>query len=234
MKNENSNLTVLGVCAHPDDLDASAGGSFAKWAKEGAKCYYLICTDGRMGSIDQKITQKKLIETRKKEEIAAGKILGLKGVYFLNHIDTELEVNKKLKGEIVRYIRKLRPDIVVTTDPSSVYSKRGFVNHSDHRAAGMATIDAVYPLAKNRFAFKELEKEGLKPHKVKYLYIVSWGEGTEVVDITKTVDLKVKALQQHKTQGLSQNADRIKQMGRMIGKAAGYKYAESFIKIEFR
>lgn len=237
MKKENNNLTVLGVCAHPDDLDAGAGGSFAKWASEGAKCYYLICTDGSMGSLDKGISKKKLVETRREEQRAAGKILGLKGVFFLDHNDTELEVNRKLKGEIVWHIRKLKPDIVVTTDPTTIiYSRNGFrfINHSDHRAAGLATIDAIYPLAKNHFAFEEFRKDGLQPHKVKSLYILGWGEGAEMVNITKTIDLKMKALQQHKTQGIGQNADMLKKMGSIIGKKAGYRYAESFMRIDFR
>jgi LmbE family N-acetylglucosaminyl deacetylase len=188
-----------------------------------------------MGSIDQNITQQELIAKRKKEQKAAGKIIGLRDVYFLDYKDTELEVNKKLKGDIVKYIRKLKPDVVVTTDPSFIYSKYGFINHSDHRAAGLATIDAIYPLAKNRFAFEEFKKEGLAPHKVKSLYLIHFGEaGNEIVDITKTMDLKVKALQEHKTQGLSNNADMLKRMNGMVGKEKGYKYAESFVKIDFR
>lgn len=163
MEKKFAGLVVLGVCAHPDDLDAGAGGTFAKWAKEGADCYYLICTDGGRGSADPKLSRKKLIELRKDEQRAAGRILGLKEVYFLDYNDTELVPDRKLKKDIVWYIRKLKPDIVVTTDPTFVYSQNGFINHSDHRAAGLATIDAIYPLAKNAFTFEEFEKEGLNP-----------------------------------------------------------------------
>jgi LmbE family N-acetylglucosaminyl deacetylase len=230
---KNNGLVVLGVCAHPDDLDAGAGGTFAKWARDGAKCYYLICTDGGRGSVDPSISRKKLIGIRKKEQEAAGRILGLKGVYFLDYNDTELLPDRKLKREIVWYIRKLKPDIVVTTDPTFVYSKNGFINHADHRAAGLATIDAIYPLAKNAFTFEEFEKEGLKPHKVKTIYLINFTEGNEVIDISSTIDLKVKAIAQHKTQALSKNADMFKRIGTYIGKKSGYKYAESFVKIDF-
>src|SRR5271166_4583963 len=131
-------MNVLGVAAHPDDLDFGASGTFAKWAAQGASCYYLICTNGCKGSDDPKMTEQKLIKIRKAEQIAAGKVIGLKGVFFLGHNDTELVADIKLKKEIVRYIRKLKPDIVVTTDPTMIYSKRGYINHTDHRAAGLA------------------------------------------------------------------------------------------------
>ncbi|MDE1870849.1 MAG: PIG-L family deacetylase [Candidatus Micrarchaeota archaeon] len=232
MDKNSGKLVVLGVCAHPDDLDAGAGGTFAKWAKEGAECHYLICTDGGRGSVDPTISSKKLMEIRKKEQLAAGKILGLKGVHFLDYKDMELVPDMGLKRDIVKYIRKLKPDVVVTTDPTFVYSKMGFINHSDHRAAGLATIDAIYPLAKNSFAFKELERAGLKPHRVKVIYLINFAEGNEFVDISKTMDLKVRAIAEHRTQGLSRNAEMFRRIGGMVGKKAGYKYAELFVKID--
>jgi LmbE family N-acetylglucosaminyl deacetylase len=232
MKTE-KNLVVLGVCAHPDDLDATAGGTFAKWSKEGAECYYLICTNGARGSIDPKISVKDLIEIREKEQKAAASILGVKDVFFLGYKDTELEPNRKLKLDIVRYIRKIKPDIVVTTDPTFIYSKAGFVNHSDHRAAGIATIDAVYPLAKNAFPFEEFGTEDLKPHKVKSLYLINFADANEIIDITDTIEIKLKALAQHKTQALSKNTEMFKRMGSMMGKKEGYTYAESFVKLDF-
>jgi LmbE family N-acetylglucosaminyl deacetylase len=229
-----SNLVVLGVAAHPDDLDAMAGGTFAKWAKSGAKCYYLICTDGGRGSYDPKLSGKNLVAARKKEQENAGKILGLKGVYFLDYKDTELTVDRKLKGDIVYYIRKLKPDIVVTTNPSFIYSPNGYINHSDHRAAGLATIDAIYPLARNAFSFEEFGKEGLKPHSVKAIYLISYGpDSNEIVDISSTIDLKMEAIKQHKSQMLSKNGEFLKKMNAMVGKKFKYKYAESFVKIEF-
>ncbi len=226
-------LVVLGVCAHPDDLDAMAGGSFAKWAKEGADCYYLVCTNGGRGSVDPNITTEELIKTRKREQKAAANVLGVKDVFFLDYKDTELEPNRKLKIDIVKYIRKLKPDIVVTTDPTFIYSKMGFINHSDHRAAGIATIDAVYPLAKNAFPFEEFGNEDLKPHKVRILYLISPGEGNEVIDISDTMGLKLRALEEHKTQALSKGGERFKQMSKMIGSRIGCEYAEAFVKIDF-
>jgi LmbE family N-acetylglucosaminyl deacetylase len=227
-----NDIVALGICAHPDDLDIGAGGTFAKWADEGASCYYLICTNGGSGSIYPDMTRKKLIETRRREQKAAAKVLGVKEVFFLGYNDTELVVDRKLKGDLVWWIRKLKPDIVVTTDPTLIYSKSGFINHSDHRAAGLATIDAIYPLAKNAFAFREFEMDGLKPHKVKKLYIINFADGNEIVDITKFMDKKLKALAQHQSQALGHNPDFPINRGRLIGRRSKCKFGEAFVKIE--
>ncbi len=223
-------LVVLGVGAHPDDLDIGAGGAFAKWARNGARCYYLVCTDGSRGSMDPKIRGRTLISARKKEERAAARILGVKEVFFLKYKDTELEPSMALKRDIVRHIRKLKPDIVVTHDPTFVYSRRGFINHSDHRATGIATIDAVYPLAKNKFSFEGLERKGLKLHKVKELYLTNFENGNETVDISGVIDLKVKAVARHKSQ-FGGDAGFVRHIGSMLGKKKGLKYAESFVKL---
>ena len=227
-------MIALGVAAHPDDLDFGASGTFAKLAKEGAACYYLICTNGCKGSDDPNMTEEKLIEIRKKEQEEAGKVLGLKGVFFLNHNDTQLVADLELKKEIVRFIRKLKPDLVVTMDPTLVYSKRGFVNHTDHRAAGQAAIDAVYPMARDRLTFKELEKEGLKPHKVKTLYLTNFDSHNEVVDISETMEIKEKALARHKSQVSVESIKWVREMAHLIGKEKGYEFAEAFIKLELK
>lgn len=232
MTNKKNQLTILGVAAHPDDLDFSASGTFAKWVKEGASCYYLICTDGSKGSDDPKMTEKKLITLRKKEQKDAAKILGLQDVFFLNHTDTELTADLILKKEIVRFIRKLKPDIVVTLDPTFVYSRiRGFVNHTDHRACGQAALDAVFPLARDRLVFQELEKEGLLPHKVKMLYLTNFDQPSDIVDISDTIDIKIRALKAHKTQVTEETLVRIKKSSGVLGKKKGYHFAEGFVKL---
>lgn len=225
-------MTILGVGAHPDDLDFGASGTFAKWAGQGHYCYYLICTDGSKGSDDPKLTEAKLINLRRKEQKDAAKIIGLKEVFFLNHHDTELIADLKLKKEIVRFIRKLKPDILVTLDPTVVFSRtRGIINHTDHRAVGLAALDAVFPLARDRLTFKELEKEGLKPHKVPVVYLTSFEDPGEIIDITDTIDLKLKALLAHKTQVTKQALHWVKEGAKKIGAKKGFKYGEGFIKL---
>ncbi len=225
-------MTVLGIGAHPDDLDFGASGTFAKWVKEGADCYYLICTDGSKGSDDPTMTGSKLTLLRAEEQRQAAKILGLKGVFFLKNKDTQLVADLKLKKEIVKVIRKVKPDIVVTLDPNFIYSKqRGSINHTDHRAVGLAALDAVYPLARDRLTFKELEKEGLKPHKVPIVYLTSFEDANEIVDISDTIELKLKALLAHKTQIKEANLGWVKERAKMLGAKKGFKFAEGFIKL---
>lgn len=223
------------MAAHPDDLDFGASGTIAKWIKQGAICYYLICTSGGKGSDDPKMTEKKLAKIRRQEQINAGKILGLKNVFFLKHKDAELVADLDLKREIVGYIRKLRPEIVVASNPTFVYSSSyGFINHTDHRAAGQATIDAVYPMARDRLTFPEHEKQGLLPHKVKTLYLVSFQDPEEIIDISETIDLKIRALRAHKSQVSQDAISYIKDRSKLLGKRKGYRFAEGFIVINIR
>jgi LmbE family N-acetylglucosaminyl deacetylase len=225
------NKVVLCVAAHPDDLDFGASGTIAKWIEQGAICYYLICTNGCKGTDDPSMTEKKLIKIRRQEQIDAGKILGLKNVFFLNHNDTELAVNLELKKEIVYYIRKLRPETVVTMDPTFIYSSSGFINHSDHRAAGQASMDAVFPMARDRLVFPQHKQLGLLPHKVKTLYLTRYELPTEIVDISDFIDLKIKALKAHKSQITDANITRIRERAKKFGKKKGYRFAEGFIKL---
>jgi LmbE family N-acetylglucosaminyl deacetylase len=225
-------MNILGVGAHPDDLDFSAAGSFARWAREGHNCYYLICTDGRKGSDDPKMTEDRLIEIRKQEQIAAGKILGIKEVVFLGHRDTELVTDLNLKREITAQIRKFKPDTVVSLDPTFYYSvERGFVNHTDHRAAGAATLDAVFPLARDRLTFPELEKDQLTPHKVKTLLMVNFDNANFGMDISDTLNLKISALKAHTSQISEEAIKRSRTIAETTGKKFGFKYGEGFIKL---
>lgn len=226
------NKIVLGVAAHPDDLDFGASGTIAKWVKQGAICYYLICTNGGKGSNDPAMTEEKLMKIRRQEQLNAGKILGLKNVFFLEHNDTELVADLTLKKEITYYIRKLKPEIVISMDPTFVYSPLGFINHTDHRAAGLAAMDAVFPLARDRLTFPEHEKQDLLPHRVKTLYLVSFEKPTEIIDISDTIDLKLKALATHKSQIGKDVIVRIKELAEQLGKKQGYQFAEGFIKLD--
>ncbi|MEK7534550.1 MAG: PIG-L deacetylase family protein [Patescibacteria group bacterium] len=233
------NKIILAVGAHPDDMEFGASGTVAKWAKEGATAYYLICTDGSRGSLGPQMTHERLSEIRKKEQEEACKILGVKKAFFLNHTDTQLVADIILKEEIVRIIRTLRPNIVITMDPTFYYSPNffngsGFVNHTDHRAASLATMDACFPLSRDRLTFQEHEKEGLKPHKVDELLFVSFEKKDFLVDITKTFGKKIKALSLHKSQfnNFKEIEERVTKRARIFGKSKGYKFAENFIRIK--
>lgn len=231
---------ILAVGAHPDDMEFGASGTVAKWIEEGSTGYYLICTDGSRGSSEPKMTHAKLAKIRRKEQIDACKVLGVKKISFLNHTDTQLVADLVLKEEIVRIIREIRPNIVITMDPTFYFTTNlvgwncGFVNHTDHRAASLATMDACFPLSRDRLTFQDLEKEGLKPHKVDELWFVSFAKKDFIVDITKTFSKKIEALSLHRSQfdNFKKIEERVTDRAKMWGKAKGYKFAENFIRIK--
>lgn len=226
---------VLGVVAHPDDLDFGASGSFAKWAESGADIHYLILTDGSKGTSDEQLVGKKISNIRSKEQQKAAAIVGAKSVTFLGHTDGELLANRKLSRDISRVIRKIRPDTVVTMDPTFVYSADfGFINHPDHRAAGQATLDAVYPFARDESSFPELLKEGLEPHCVSTLLLINFESRNFTVDISDFIDTKLRALSAHESQidESSGILDEIKSRAKIEGVRESYKFAESFVRID--
>jgi LmbE family N-acetylglucosaminyl deacetylase len=227
---------VLGIAAHPDDLDVGAAGTLAKFAQDGAEVHYLVVTDGSKGSDDPEMTSAKLVETRRAEQEAGLRAIGGKTAHFLNYPDAGLEVTQDLKRDIVRVIRQVKPDVVVTFDPTCLYSiERGMINHTDHRAAGQAAIDAVFPLARDRLTFPELLEEGLKPHKVSTLLLMlNFQKHNFSVDITDTVDLKIAALRAHASQiaDLDMAAKWTRDRAAQAGKEAGFEYAEHFIRLE--
>ena len=233
-KNITTPKIALCVFAHPDDVDFSSAGTLAKWAGKGSEIICLVCTDGGKGSDDPKMTSAKLAKIRMKEQRDAGKALGVKDVIFLGHRDGELLVDFKLKEDISKVIRQVRPDVVITTDPLFLYStKRGFVNHSDHRAAGQAAIDAVFPLARDRLNFPHHEKEGIGTHKVKTLLLVAFDDAEHYEDITTTMTQKITALQQHRSQVRGGDFEkRVRERSKALGKKPGFAYAEGFKKVE--
>jgi LmbE family N-acetylglucosaminyl deacetylase len=178
---------ILGVAAHPDDLDVGAGGTLATFAAQGAEVHYLILTDGGKGSDNASMTSTQLTEIRHNEQRTALEIIGGKSITFLDYPDGELEVTMKLKKQIVKTIRLIRPDVVITMDPTVIYSAtNGIINHPDHRAAGQATLDAVFPLARDRLTFPELLAEGYEPHKTATVLMVNFNESNFTIDITNS------------------------------------------------
>lgn len=228
---------VLAVGAHPDDMDFGAAGTLAAFAGGGAAVHYLQLTDGGKGSADPNMNTVELIKIRQQEQLAACQAIGGQQVHFLNHPDGCLEVTLELKAEIVKVIRTVKPDVVITMDPSMLYSiDRGFINHPDHRAAGQATLDAVYPLARDHLSFPELYAEGYQPHKVKTVLLINFEKHNYYVDTTDTIEKKFEALRAHQSQ--IPDYESMKRMftgfSREAGKKAGFEYAEGFIRLDIR
>jgi LmbE family N-acetylglucosaminyl deacetylase len=236
--NELQPKVVLGVAAHPDDLDFGASGTMAKFAHSGADVYYLILTDGSCGSEDRTIRPEELRDMRRQEQRNAGKIVGLADVFFCDYPDGALENSREVKCDVVKIIRQVKPDVVVAMDPSMLYSaERGFINHPDHRAAGQAALDAVFPLARDHLSFPKLLADGYEPHKTKTMLLTNFDAHNYAVDITDFLDTKFQAIAAH----VSQVPKDFKPMRALFtdwaeqaGRPYGYKYAEAFMRLDIR
>ena len=192
---------ALAIAAHPDDADFGCAGTAHLWSQQGWEFYYLVCTDGSKGTDDPSLTADRLAPMRQREQRAAAELLGVRDVFFLEgHVDGELTYSRELLGDVVRVIRQVRPYAVFTHEPSQLFHRNTFVNHSDHRTAGLITVDAVYPAARDRWNFPEHLDEGLEPHKVKEIFIWGNDEPNFVVDITDVVETKIQALLRHTSQ----------------------------------
>jgi LmbE family N-acetylglucosaminyl deacetylase len=228
---------VLAVGAHADDIDITCGGSLARWAAEGAEVYYYVLTDSSCGSDDEHMTRQALTNIREEEQREAARLIGAKNVFFGTYGDGTLEATQDVKRDVARIIRKLKPDTIVTFDPTVVYDAEfGMINHTDHRAAGQATIDAFYPLARDRLSVPGLLKdEQLAPHKTPHLLLVNFQDSNYYVDISSTFDKKLDAIMLHKSQ-FGDDRERMANMlgGRSekLGTKIGAKYAEGFMRID--
>jgi LmbE family N-acetylglucosaminyl deacetylase len=192
---------VLGIAAHPDDLDFMAGGAIAKFVGLGAQVYYLILTDGASGSEDRAMTPVELTRIRRDEQRDAAHSLGLADVFFCDYPDGALENTRDLKRDIVRIIRRTKPDVVVAFDPSLLFdSETGSINHPDHRAAGQSALDAVFPLARDHMAFPELLEEGYEPHKTPTILLMNPLQSNYTIDISDVMDAKLDAVARHASQ----------------------------------
>ena len=226
----NGLVRVLVVMAHPDDAEFGAAGTVARWAKEGRQVTYLILTDGNRGSSDPAMTAERLAQIRHAEQRAAALKLGVKDVFFLGYDDGSLQPTLDLRRQITRWIRRTKPDIVVAPDPTRRWTGQRYINHPDHRAAGDATLDAIIPGSDTRLVFPELLDEGLEPHQVKEIYLTGSNEPDAWVDISDTIDLKIEALREHKSQVAewTELEQTIRQRAAEMAAGHGYPVAEGF------
>ena len=191
---------VLVVTAHPDDVDFGAAGTVACWTGAGISVGYCVVTDGDAGGHDESVPRGQIAPLRRKEQTAAAACVGVHDLRFLGYPDGQVEATLALRKDLARVIRQVRPDRVVSPNPERNYARIG-VSHPDHRAVGAAALDAVYPDARNPFAFPELRAdEGLEPWTVAEVWLAGGPSPNRYVDITETFDRKVAALRAHESQ----------------------------------
>lgn len=188
---------IAAVMAHPDDADFICAASCARWVAEGHSVTYVVITDGDKGSDDRTLSGDDLVTQRQAEQRAAAAILGVQDVVFMGQADGMLVPSLELRRELVRVLRRVRPDVVVCQSPNTFYYGDTYINHPDHRAGGVAVIEAVFPAARNHRYFPELLEEGLEPHKTSEVWISEANGIDTYVDVTGFLDLKIAALRAH-------------------------------------
>lgn len=228
---------ALFVCAHPDDLEFGVAGTAAKWANEGCEVTYVLITDGNAGSHEDGMTAEKLAEIRRAEQREAAAAVGVKNCIFMGYDDGLLVNTLALRKELVRLIRQLRPNVVACMDPTNFFPNDNYINHPDHRAAGAATLDAVFPAAEMPLLYPDMNAAGLKPHKTNYVYLYfTDAEKCNVyIDISSTIEQKIKALGAHRSQmGDWPFEERIREWAAETGSKVGFAFAERFRRITLK
>ena len=187
---------ALVVSPHPDDAEFGCGGTVARLTQIGKEVFYLVATNGNKGGRDTDMTADYLVNARQDEQRRAAEVLGVSEVVFLPFGDGELEDDHAFRRQLVYHIRRLKPDIVFTTDPF----RTSFYIHRDHRITGLVTLDAVFPYARDRLHYPEHIAEGLDGHNVDEIFF--WGsENPDTFkDIGAVTDLKIKSLLAHTSQ----------------------------------
>src|SRR5512143_835532 len=218
---------AMTIFAHPDDMEFSCGATLAKWAAAGCEITVVLCTSGNVGTHDDvKFTKASLLKTREREQRNAIKHLGIKHLEILRHNDCELVADLTLRKELVGLLRRYKPDVVFCGGPNMVFWGDNRINHPDHRAAATAAIDAVFPCCEMELLWPKLGKA----HKVHGIYVRANDGLNTWIDVSDTVQAKIKALREHHCQ-LDEMTDletMIQQRLADTGKEKGLAAAEAF------
>lgn len=216
---------VLCLQPHPDDADFGAGGTIAKLTKRHCEVVYVSVMDDRVGTFEEDLWPEKLAIMRVKEQEEAARILGVRKLIWLGYRDSELYPSLELREKMIRIIREIRPDIVMTNDPWLPYEA-----HPDHRYASLVAAEASL-FSQFPHVNPEHIREGLKPFKLPHICFFVTNRPNTYIDMSDTIDLKIRAILAHETQvgGRAEAISaRIKAYGAMIGKKIGANYAEAF------
>ena len=216
---------LLVVMAHPDDVDFGSAGTIATLTAQGVHVTYCLVTDGDAGGFDHSITRAEMASMRRKEQTAAAAVVGVHDLIFLGHPDGRVVADLALRCDISRVIRQVRPTVVLGQSPERNYD-RIFASHPDHVATGEATMCAVYPDARNPFAFPELLEEGHEPWSVRELWLSTHPTVSDVIDVTDAIELKLAALMCHASQHQDPVATEARVRQWMAGSAQAHGLAE--------
>lgn len=226
---------ALVIVAHPDDIEFGAAGTVARWTDAGCQVTYCIVTDGSAGSNAPDADLAALVVQRQEEQRAAAAVVGVTDIRFLGHKDGVLQPTMELRCELTKLIRELRPQVVLTMDPTTILVEElGYINHPDHRAAGEAALYAVFPSAGTRPIFPELLAQGYEPHNVSYLYLTIGTKANKVIDISDVIERKLESLMKHVSQLQEPVREMVRKWDADTGEKNGVAYAESFrvLKLE--
>jgi len=220
---------ILVVTPHPDDAEGGCGGTMAKWAKEArTQVVVVLCTNGDKGTSNREMSAQELALTREREQQEASDVLGVKEVVFLSHPDGGLEDKPLFRSQIVREIRRHKPETIFCIDPYRSNSH----THRDHRMSGQVALDAAFTYAWSYLHFPEqITQEGLEPHRV--TEALMWASETPdvCVDIADYVEMKANSLSKHASQMSGRSVDRQERMRHRASHTAestGIPFAESF------
>ena len=191
---------VLVVTAHPDDVDFGASGTVATLVTAGVSVTYCVVTDGDAGGFDPDVPRSQIPGIRRREQVSAAAAVGVDDVRFLGYKDGELTVTHELRRDITRVIRQVKPERVMTMSPVRNWDRIG-ASHPDHMAAAEATVQAIYPDARNQFAHPSLmNDEGLGEWHVSELWMFGSPTPNTYVDVTDHLETKLRALRAHVSQ----------------------------------
>lgn len=228
---------ALVVTAHPDDVDFGAGGTVMALIKAGVRVTFCICTDGDAGGFDDSTDRSEIPAIRRAEQVAAAAVYGVTDVRFLGYRDGYLEPSHDLQRDIVRVMRQVQPQLVLTQSPERNWDRLPS-SHPDHMAAGEATARALYPAVRNPYAYPELrDSEGLEAWTVNWLWLQGHVEPNHWIDTTEFFSRKVTALEAHASQTSHMEGleDMLRSWGEMQAAAAGFetgRLAEAFRQIK--
>ena len=237
MREKNEYSRGMVVTAHPDDAEYGCSGTVAGWCRKGWEVVYVICTDGSKGSSDRGITKEVVGRTRRKEQLDASRVLGVKETVFLDYEDSLLQPTLDLRRDIAREIRRHRPEVIICPYPLRSLDGGWGVGHPDHIAAGEAALAAVFPTARDHLTFSDLVEEGLEPHKVAEVWIMGHPEPDLWIDVTEDIDTSARALAQHVSQVNNHSEEELGRFmrewrrKRAVGK--GMQYAEAFKRFRY-